>query len=103
MRVEDIPDFEYNEVDNTVKLPQGKLWTGWYYHNAKAAGWDDAGVFEWWGFPNPISLFPDSNFGLTENLMTVKKAVRCFRKSKTIWRRCRKGQKISTNGKPHTE
>merc|ERR1719419_647669 len=73
MRVADIPDFEYNEADNTVKLPQGKLWTGWYYHNAKSAGWDDAGVFEWWGFPNPISLFPDSNFGLTENLMTVKK------------------------------
>jgi len=80
MRVEDIPDFEYNEADNTVKLPQGKLWTGWYYHNAKADGWDDAGVFEWWGFPNPISLFPDSNFGLTENLMTVKKDGEMFQK-----------------------
>merc|ERR550519_1232124 len=73
MKVDDIPGFEFNAATNTVKLPMGKLFTGWYYHETDVLGFNDAGVFEWYGFPNEYSLFEGCNWGFAENLMSVKK------------------------------
>jgi len=76
MKVDDIPNFQFDEATNSVKLPMGKMWTGWYYHSANVEGvldYTDAGVFEWFTFPNPASLFDYCNWGMAENLMTVLK------------------------------
>merc|ERR550519_397109 len=71
MKVDDIPGFEFNAATNTVKLPMGKLFTGWYYHETDVLGFNDAGVFEWYGFPNEYSLFEGCNWGFAENRMNV--------------------------------
>lgn len=73
LQIDRIPNFEYNKEAGTVKLPMGKLLTGWYYHVSPIFDLVDAGVMEWFFFPNPSSLFAHSNYGAGENLMTVMK------------------------------
>jgi len=72
-QIDDIPGFEHNKAEGTVKLPMGELLKGWYYHEAAVFDLVDAGVVEWFFFPNPVSLFTHANWGTAENLMTVMK------------------------------
>jgi hypothetical protein len=72
-KIADIPKFEHDKEANTVKLPMNELLQGWYYHNSAVSDLVDAGVVEWYFFPNPSSLFTHTNWGTAENLMTVMK------------------------------
>jgi len=72
-KVADIPGFEHDAKANTVKLPMNQLLQGWYFHNSSVSDLVDAGVVEWYFFPNPSSLFSHTNWGTAENLMTVMK------------------------------
>jgi len=72
MKASDIPGFQYNEAENSVTLPFGELWTGWYYRHSDldTNHFEDAGIFEWYPAVKD-SLFSDTNYGFAENLMTV--------------------------------